>query len=528
MTARNSTMRRVLQVLSTGSPLSSAEIVELTGLHANIVWAALRRYWHKNLILRTLTPLRKQTRTFKGRAGIRRNLRSYHLYSIRTANGHRVTLSGLEFVSYDPNEHSLNKRFNSKADSILRFLKDNPKRAFYATDITKTLAGIDIKPSDVMSNVRRWEKKGWVLVRGYRMDDRQTPFKEGYLIVWIDPSVPRDDAIKEAIEKTENALAEKESTNPTIQRVHRIRDLILEASTLREVVSFTYICESLDCSKYEAEVAVARALQLYSDLRETKLFKAFRYFYCNFLAEDELHAAVAMKENYIRLTKGKANRIGHNWEAVAEWFIDKFTTGAHFWTQNHRLQLMDPRRITIHLVRSTNGRIRNAEVDRVWEVTPGIFSPLVTYVLSCKWGLIYKRDVDDFFNVLRWSKEFGANTVGGQEIKQGIVGVFAGNAFNPNENVRLKDDHTITLSAYASRLNIQLLKAADFNGKLYDRGVSTKITVQKICKIAKNEKQVREILENIWKNANESELFLDTAFKMNKEVYDFEHLLEIK
>jgi hypothetical protein len=244
------------------------------------------------------------------------------------------------------------------------------------------------------------------------------------------------------------------------------------------------------------------------------------------MAEDELKAAITMKENYIRITKGKSNRIGHNWEAVVEWFIDKFTTGARFWTQNHRSQGMDSRRITIYLIRSVRGRIRNAEVDRVWEVTPSVFSPSVTYVLSCKWGLVCKRDVDDFFDVLRWSKEFGVNTPDGREIKQGVVGVFAGSAFNPNEKIRMKDDCTISLTSYAARRNIQLLKATDFNSKLHERGCSSKVSVQKVCKIAKDEKQVREILENIWNNPGKSEQILETTIEKNKEVYEFEKLLE--
>ena len=47
-------------------------------------------------------------------------------------------------------------------------------------------------------------------------------------------------------------------------------------------------------------------------------FDAYRYFYHESLSEADLSAAVEMKRNYIRVAKGRANRIGHNWEAVAE------------------------------------------------------------------------------------------------------------------------------------------------------------------------------------------------------------------
>jgi hypothetical protein len=522
------TKRKILGVLSDGQPKSSSEIGESAGLNSNVVWAALRRYWHKNLVLRSKVPLRKPLHKFKGRAGIRRNLRSYHLYLLKPEKVDSLRLNDIEFVSYNyrTNGNRSGNGVNSKASLILHFIRENAYRAYFTTEIVRALSYACVKPSDIMSNVRRWEKKGLVFVRGYKLDERQTPFTEGYLVTWIDPLKPREEAIKEAVDKTELALEDKESTNPIIQRVHRIRDLILESSRLRELVSFTYIREHLSCSKYEAEVAVNRATQLYPDLMEIRLFNAFRYFYHNSMAEDELKAAIAMKENYIRITKGKANRIGHNWEAVAEWFIDRFTTGARFWTQNHRINSMDSRRITIHLIKSVGGRKRNAEVDRVWEVTPGIFAPPITYVLSCKWGLVCKRDVDDFLEVLRWSKEFGVNTPNGREIKQGVIGVFAGGSFNPKENVQLKNDCSISLTSYAARMNIQMLKAADFNTKLHQRGCPIQVSVQKICKVAKDEKQVREILENVWKDSEKSKEILDMFTEKNRRVYEFEKMLE--
>ena len=48
---------------------------------------------------------------------------------------------------------------------------------------------------------------------------------------------------------------------------------------------------------------------------------------------------------------------------MAEWFIDRFTTGARFWTQSNR-KVMDPRRITLHLLKSVGGRRRRARMTR--------------------------------------------------------------------------------------------------------------------------------------------------------------------
>ncbi len=194
-------------------------------------------------------------------------------------------------------------------------------------------------------------------------------------------------------------------------------------------------------------------------------------------------------------------------------------------TQDHRNKGMDRRRITLYLVRSVRGRVNRAEVNRVWTVTPGIFARPIIYVLECKWGLVRKRDIDDFFGVLGWSKEFGVDTPEGRKIKQGVIGVFAGSTFNPREKVRLKDETEISLPAYAAKMNIQLLKASDFNQKLRERGCS-KVTVQKICRIARNEDDVREILETIWREPERDAEILAKAASRNRDIYEFERMLE--
>jgi hypothetical protein len=403
-------------------------------------------------------------------------------------------------------------------------LREHPDQAYFSKDIYEALKDNGVKMRDVMSTVRRYDRL--IYVRGYRSEDRQTPFREGYLLTWFDQDIPREKAIQEAIDRTDKALLDRSTTNPVIERVHAIRDRVIESSKLRELVGMSFLQSDLGLTEYKIENAVDRATQLYPDLRETKLFNAYRYFYHDSLSEEDLNAAIVMKENYIRKVKGRANRIGHNWEAVPEWFIDTFTTGARFWTQEHRGNRMDPRRITIHLIKPVGNRRRNAEVDRVWEVTPGVFAQPITYVLECKWGLVRKRHVDDFFEVLRWSKEFGVDTPKGRQVKQGVIGVFAGSSFDTRENVTLEDGSSVSLPSYAQRMNVQLLKAADFNQKLRDRGVPKSVTVQKICRISKDESEVREIIEAAWNSSETADSTLSKAIERNKEVYDFEQMLE--
>jgi hypothetical protein len=517
------TLDKIMRLFKDGRPRSSREVAMATGLSMGAVWGALNDYWRKGLLLRTEKPIYEASAVFKGRAGVRKNTRSYYLYVLRPKGRRSLLLDGHRFVSYHEKYLDIRgSRGRSKAQLILDFLRENSDRAFFSTEIVKALKHDGVVVRDVMSNLRRYEKKGLVYIRGYRSHVGQTPFKEGYLITWIDQGKDREKAIAEAVERTNKALAERASTSPIVERVHRIRDEIIAATKLKELVSFNYLWNRLGCSEYEAEHAVKRALQLYPDLRQIRLFGLYNYYYHESMSSEDLRAAVVLMENYIRVVKGAESRAGHNWEACVEWFIDKFTKGAEFMTQSHRAK-MDPRRITIHLVKSVGGRRRSAEVDRVWSITPGVLLQPTTYVLECKWGLVSKRHIDDFFEVLRWSKEFGVDTANGREIRQGVIGVFAGSTFNPREKVKVNDE-LVDLPSYAARLNIQILKASDLNQKLRDRGCE--VTVQKICKAAANEKEVKEALDAIWERPEKAREIWSGLLKRNRELFEFERMLQ--
>ncbi len=527
MGKKSQTRDAILAALSDGRSKSHRDIVKKTGLTPSAVWNTLLRFWKEGAVLRTKEPICESEKVFRGRAGFVRILRPYHLYLLKPEERGQLTPDGHQFVGFS--KKYLDVRGGgkeSKAKLILNILKKNSRRAWFSKEIADALKDRGVKPRDVMSNVRRYERAGLVYVRGYRTEERETPFKEGYLITWVDQAKPRQRALDEAIGRTSLALEKNRLSSPLVQRIHMVRDIIMESSKLRELVGTAYIQNKLGCSEYEAEGAITRAFQLYPDLREVKLFNAYKYFYHPSMGEVELRTAIKMKENYVRIVKGRDNRVGHNWEAVPEWFIDKFTTGARFWTQEHRTKGMDPRRIALYLIKPVGERRNSAEVDRVWEVTPGVFSNPVTYVLSCKWGLVNKRDVDDFLEVLKWSKEFGVNTPDGRRVKQGVIGIFAAGSFNPKEGVKLKDGTQVSLATYASRMNIQLLKAVDFNQRLHERGCPKAVTVQKICKVAKNEGEVREILDAIWEEPKRGEGILGKAMEKNKELYKFERTLE--
>ncbi|MEP0824872.1 MAG: hypothetical protein HRF40_05250 [Nitrososphaera sp.] len=547
-------VKAVLTALADGKPKSARDIINATGIDEKTISHLLSNLWRKQLILRTDKPLFEYSKQFKGRAGFKSNTRMFHLYIINDQTGQGgeeradkettpIVIDDHRFVQFS-SEYS-DKRGNrgskSKAQLVLNFLKQHSDKAFYSTEIFNALKEKGVTMPDIMTTARRYERKGLLYVRGYQTHDSQSPFQEGYLITWIEHDEDRqqDDlaALKQAVLRTNEALKDNASTNPLVQRVLAIRNLIVSETQLDRITSVNQIKDMLKAATdTEAESAITRAMQLYPSIKEIKLFDAYRYYYHESMNAEVLNGSLEMAKNYIRISKGRANRVGHNWEACVEWFIDKFTIGAEFRTQNHRQNgkgnvRMDPRRITLHLIKSVGDRRQSAEVDRVWTVTPSVFAKPVTYVLECKWGIVSRRDLDDFFNVLKWSTDFGVDTPEGRRVKNGVVGVFAGGAF---EDIHVKvanggssgNNGAITLAQYAERLNVQLLRASDFNEKLRDREAPKDVTVQKICKAARDERDVRRMLDLIWDKPEDAKNALNNAIKANDSVFKFEEELE--
>jgi hypothetical protein len=54
------------------------------------------------------------------------------------------------------------------------------------------------------------------------------------------------------------------------------------------------------------------------------------------------------------------------------------------------------------------------------------------------------------------------------------------------------------------------------------------VSVQKICRYAKDKTEVREVLKSIWENPEKAKDILLNVTEINKEVYEFEKMLERK
>lgn len=526
-----STINTIFLLLSDGKPRSLRQIVEETGLTEKQAMNAINRQWDNRTIARSKKTKSVIDRQFRGRAGKTKNIRTFHFYTLPEHMTFEYELKP---------ERSEPRIVKSKA--IREFLEENINSAFFSREIYDCLIQkygekIKLNIQEIMSNVRRLEKKRLMYVRGYSGVEKQTPFQQGFLITAIDQSKTAQQALDEAFQRTELRLQDVPDTeNSTLFRIYTIHDTIYTNSLKRELTAKFFLDNVLNISRYALTRAIGRCLDLYPNLKEIKIFNRFLFYYdSNVLSEADLNAQIEMKKNWLRKAAGRWNRLGHNWEAIVGWFVDRFTKDVTFWTQEHRRKApldpliskrgMHPRRITLHLIKKVGDRKNKAEVDRVWEVTPTLFSESPTrYVCEAKWSIITKKTLDDFFEVLRWSKEFGADSENGRVIKTGVVPIFAASAFS-DSTVRLKDV-TISMASYASRLNIEIWTQARFNGMLQDHGISDIVTVRKICRAAADEYEVSAMLDAIWKEPATAEEIYKKYLLKNSTLFDIEKEME--
>lgn len=57
------------------------------------------------------------------------------------------------------------------------------------------------------------------------------------------------------------------------------------------------------------------------------------------------------------------------------------------------------------------------------------------------------------------------------------------------------------LTQYAASRNLQLVRAAEFNVKRRERGCPKGVTVQNVCRLVRDEDEVRRTLDYVWNNS---------------------------
>jgi hypothetical protein len=64
--------------------------------------------------------------------------------------------------------------------------------------------------------------------------------------------------------------------------------------------------------------------------------------------------------------------------------------------------------------------------------------------------------------------------------------------------------------------------------KLQERGVPKRVTVQKVCRLARNEVDVRSSIDNLWSDPEKGEEILRQLGERNQDIFKFEEMLEGK
>ena len=261
-------------------------------------------------MLRTKEVFQEKNEARRGRFGKGTNLRSFHRYTVPTSESEKeLLLNGVPFVgsSRENLDHRAVKGEKSKARLILEFLREHPNMAVFTKQIAeeKSLKDAGVRQGDVMMAIRPASRRNFVLIRGYDGEDTRTPFKEGFIVTWISQDVPLDQAISEAYERTERTLYRSSNPIPVVQRIHKIRSLLIEAVKAGMLRSPNFIKNELRCTDDEYRYALKRAMQLYPDIIETKLFGAYPYFHHVSMPPEVLKVATIIKKNYVRRAKGR-------------------------------------------------------------------------------------------------------------------------------------------------------------------------------------------------------------------------------
>ena len=76
-------------------------------------------------------------RIFKGRDGITRNLRKYHLYVLKPEGKDSIEIEGIRFIKYRKEFKKTSKK--SKVKIIYEFLERNKDSAFFSKEIAEAL-----------------------------------------------------------------------------------------------------------------------------------------------------------------------------------------------------------------------------------------------------------------------------------------------------------------------------------------------------------------------------------------------------
>jgi hypothetical protein len=516
---------RVMRLLEDGKPRSVKQIAPEIGLEDECVYNAVHLLHRAGALLKgeKVQAPESINRWQKSRG---------QLLWLVASNGEKEAFNGgQKYVAYRRREGK------SLYQTILSYIREELRdEAAFTTavriDLEKRL-GIRMSQSMIMSVVDRYRRE--VYVRGYQSPHRMTPFEQGFAVTWLDPRLPREQALTEAKERTDRLLQGEQTTSPLFQRVHSIFDIVTDVSLKRDIASQIYILSELGCSRHQLGLALKKTLEFYPSIKRVSIFGDEQgnygyphYYNENILSHDDLEAAVKAKQQYLMKVKSSDERKGHALEGVVWWSLEKFRR-ARFLPQKHRTEGMHPYRHTLHLIKPVRRRKKSAEIDGVWESRePALLcnNEEVTNLIEVKFNLIRRDDVEDLLDIARFSKEFGADDRHGRVIRNGVVLWMAGAAIDNRASILVGNEY-LTIASFAARLGIKFIPISQINEQLQNHGWE-KASVKAICKVAKDAHEAMEALDQIWAHPKEAEEIVTKCREQNKSILEQERMLEAR
>jgi predicted DNA-binding transcriptional regulator len=523
---RGTTISQVMRLLDDGQPRSLRQIAQELSVSESSVYHAVYVLYGRGGILRTEKPQ------------VQENVRKWerpparHLWTISPEGEKETVINGVKYVRYSKRDGK------SLSQHIIEYVREHLRdKAAFTTQVRKDLEerlGVEVLQSMVMCVLSKC-RHGEVYLRGYQGAERMTPFEQGFAVTWLDPILPREQSLAEAKERTDKFLQGEQTTSPLFQRVHSIFDIVTDVSLKRDIASQIFVMSELGCSRHQLELALKKTLELYPRIKRVSIFVDERgeYGYSHYynekvLNQEDLQAAVKAKEQYLMKVKSSDERKGHALEGVVWWSLERFRR-ARFLPQKHRTEGMHPYRHTLHLIKPVRRRKKSAEIDGVWESRePALLcnNEEVTNLIEVKFNLIRRDDVEDFLDIARFSKEFGAGDRHGRVIRNGVVLWMAGAAIDNKASILVGNDY-LTVASFASRLGIKFIPVSQINEQLQRRGWE-KASVKAICRVAKDAYEAMEILDQIWAHPKEAEEIVTKCREQNKSILEQERMLEAR
>jgi len=517
---------QVMRLLDDGHLRSIRQIAQELSVTERAVHSAVCALYGRGGILRTEKPQAPES------ARKWERLPPRHLWTISPDGEKSKFIGGVKYVAYTKrNGKSLSQHI---IDYVREHLRD---RAAFTTQVRKDLEerlGVEVLQSMVMCILSKYRHRE-VYLRGYQGAERMTPFEQGFAVTWLNPNLPREQALAEAKERTDRFLQDKQTTSPLFQRVHSIFDIVTDVSLKRDIASQIFIMSELGCSRHQLELALRKTLEFYPTIKRVSIFgdEHGEYGYPHYyneklLSPEDLEAAVKAKEQYLMKVKTSDERKGHALEGVVWWSLEKFRR-ARFLPQKHRTEGMHPYRHTLHLIKPVRRRKKSAEIDGVWESRePAVLcnNEEVTNLLEVKFNLIRRDDVEDLLDIARFSKEFGADDRHGRVIRNGVVLWMAGAAIDNKASILVGNDY-LTVASFASRLGIKFIPVSQINEQLQRHGWE-KASVKAICRVAKDAHEAMGTLDEIWAHPKKAKEILAKYAEQNKSILEQERMLEAR